>query len=283
MALPERTPAQSTSTEKRSVGQGLFRKCTGCGAVSTVEDLASRFNVCPSCGYHMPMSSAEWRKLLLDGATLDRWDEHILPTDPLEFEDGKRYVDRVSRAQATTGATEAIEIGRARLGEIPIAYGAYNFSFMGGSMGSVVGERITRLFERATSERLPVVLLHASGGARMQEGILSLMQMAKTMSALGRFRSVKKPYISVLLHPTTGGVAASTAFLGDVNLVEPNATIGFAGARVIEATINAKLPPGFQRSEFLVDHGMVDTIAPRSEMKERLRILLTHLGGEGSK
>ena len=211
MALPERTPAQLTSTEKRSVGQGLFRKChRRCGVVNTVEDLASRFYVCPSCGYHHPMASSDWRKLLLDDAVLERWDEHILPADPLEFEDGKRYVDRISRAQATTGATEAIEIGRARLGGIPIAYGAYNFAFMGGSMGSVVGERITRLFERATSEHLPVVLLHASGGARMQEGILSLMQMAKTMSALGRFRSVKKPYISVLLHPTTGGVAAST-------------------------------------------------------------------------
>jgi acetyl-CoA carboxylase carboxyl transferase subunit beta len=227
------------------------------------------------------MSSADWRRLLLDGAQLDRWDEHLLPCDPLEFEDGKRYVDRIARAQATTGATEAVEIGRARLGEIPIAYGAYNFAFMGGSMGSVVGERVTRLFERATSERLPVVLLHASGGARMQEGILSLMQMAKTMSALGRFRSVKKPYISVLLQPTTGGVAASTAFLGDINLAEPNATIGFAGARVIESTINAKLPPGFQRSEFLIEHGMVDTIAPRNEMKQRLHSLLSHLGGEG--
>ena len=282
MALPERTPTQSTSSEKRSVGQGLFRKCTGCGVVNTVEDLSTRFFVCPACGYHHPMPSSDWRKLLLDDAFLDRWDEHILPSDPLEFEDGKRYVDRISRAQATTGATEAIEIGRARLAEIPIAYGAYNFAFMGGSMGSVVGERITRLFERATSERLPVVLLHASGGARMQEGILSLMQMAKTMSALGRFRSVRKPYISVLLHPTTGGVAASTAFLGDINLVEPNATIGFAGPRVIESTINAKLPAGFQRSEFLLDHGMVDTIAPRSEMKERLRSLLSHLGGEAT-
>jgi len=280
VALPERTPAQSTSTEKRSVGQGLFRKCTGCGVVNTVEDLASRFYVCPSCGHHHPMASSDWRKLILDDAHLERWDEHILPADPLEFEDGKRYVDRISRAQATTGATEAIEIGRARLGGIPIAYGAYNFAFMGGSMGSVVGERITRLFERATSERLPVVLLHASGGARMQEGILSLMQMAKTMSALGRFRGVRKPYISVLLHPTTGGVAASTAFLGDVNVVEPNATIGFAGPRVIESTINAKLPAGFQRSEFLLDHGMVDTIAPRAEMKQRLHSLLSLLGGE---
>jgi acetyl-CoA carboxylase carboxyl transferase subunit beta len=280
VALPERTPAQSTRTEKRSLGQGLFRKCTGCGTVLTIEDLASRLYVCPSCGYHHMMSNTDWRKLLLDKGELERWDEHIATMDPLEFADSKPYPDRIARAQATTGATEAIETGHGLLGGIHIAYGAYNFAFMGGSMGSVVGERITRMFERATSERLPVVLLHASGGARMQEGILSLMQMAKTMSALGRFRSVKKPYISVLLDPTTGGVAASTAFLGDVNVVEPNAQIGFAGARVIEATIKATLPPGFQRSEFLLEHGMVDTIVPRSQMKARLRSLLSLLGGE---
>ena len=281
MALPERTPAQSTSTEKRSFGQGLFLKCTGCGVVNTVEDLASRFYVCSACGYHHPMASSDWRKLVLDDAHLERWDEHILPADPLEFEDGKRYVDRISRAQATTGATEAIEIGRARLGGIPIAYGAYNFAFMGGSMGSVVGERITRLFERATSEHLPVVLLHASGGARMQEGILSLMQMAKTMSALGRFRSVKKPYISVLLHSNPRAASPPALhFWGMSTWSRPNATIGFASPRVIESTINAKLPAGFQRSEFPLDHGMVDTIAPRAEMKQRLHSLLSLLGGE---
>jgi len=227
------------------------------------------------------MSVAEWKTLLLDDAAFEAWDDHILPADPLLFVDDKPYPERVARAQKQSGVTEAIQVGRGKLSGITVAMGLFDFSFMGGSMGSVVGERITRMFERAADMGLPVILLHASGGARMQEGILSLMQMAKTMSALGRFRSVKKPYISVLLQPTTGGVAASTAFLGDINLAEPNATIGFAGARVIESTINAKLPPGFQRSEFLIEHGMVDTIAPRNEMKERLHSLLSHLGGEG--
>lgn len=280
MALPERTPARTTSSEKRSVGKGLFRKCGGCGTVYTVEDLAVRFNVCPGCGYHHPLAAAQWRELLLDGGQLDRWDEHIAPTDPLKFEDDKPYEQRLERAQRTTGATEAIEIGRAKLSGRPIAYGCFNFAFMGGSMGSVVGERITRLFERATSELLPVVLLHASGGARMQEGILSLMQMAKTVSALGRYRQVRRPYISVLLHPTTGGVAAGTAFLGDVNLAEPNALIGFAGQRVIESTLRTTLPEGFQRSEFLLAHGMIDSIVPRTEMKAALSVLLDHLGGD---
>src|SRR5690606_35924752 len=160
-----------------------------------------------------------------------------------------------------------------------VAYGCFIFGFMGGSMGSVVGERLTRLFERATSERLPVVLLHASGGARMQEGILSLMQMAKSVSALRRYREVRKPFVSVLLHPTTGGVAASTAFLGDVNLVEPRALVGFAGPRVIESTLRTTLPEGFQRAEFLLAHGMVDRIVPRLELRPPHRPLLTHLGG----
>ncbi|HEY2407660.1 MAG TPA: acetyl-CoA carboxylase, carboxyltransferase subunit beta [Polyangiaceae bacterium] len=280
MALPERTPTQSSSEEKRSVGRGLFKKCSGCGAVSTQEELAARFHVCPSCGHHHTMSVSEWRRLLLDDAALDRWDEHIAPTDPLSFEDAKPYPERLARARAVAGTSEAIEIGRARIDGLTIAYGSYNFAFMGGSMGSVVGERITRLFERATSERLPVVLLHASGGARMQEGILSLMQMAKTMSALGRFRQTRKPYVSVLLDPTTGGVAASTAFLGDVNLVEPNALVGFAGPRVIKSTIGGKLPEGFQSSEFLLEHGMVDTIVSRDAMKYTLHTLLKHLGGD---
>jgi acetyl-CoA carboxylase carboxyl transferase subunit beta len=222
----------------------------------------------------------QWRNLLLDDGALEAWDEHIAPTDPLEFFDGKGYRERLSAAKLKTNRTEAIEVGRAKLDGYGIAYGCFAFPFMGGSMGSVVGERITRMFERATAERIPVVLLHASGGARMQEGILSLMQMAKTVAALNRFRETRRPFISVLLHPTTGGVAAGTAFLGDVNVVEPNALIGFAGPRVIENTLRAKLPPGFQRSEFLLSHGMVDTIVPRAQMKATLRCILGHLAGE---
>jgi acetyl-CoA carboxylase carboxyl transferase subunit beta len=228
------------------------------------------------------MGRAEWRALLLDDATLERWDEHISPSDPLGFDDGERYPDRVLRSQRKTTASEAVEVGHARLDGRAIAYGCYIFSFMGGSMGSVVGERISRLFERARSDRLPVVLLHASGGARMQEGILSLMQMAKTVAAVARFREVRQPYLSVLLHPTTGGVAASTAFIGDVNVAEPNALIGFAGPRVIESTLRTALPEGFQRSEFLLSHGMVDAVVPRSRMKATLSSLLTHLSGSST-
>jgi acetyl-CoA carboxylase carboxyl transferase subunit beta len=228
------------------------------------------------------MGAEPWRQLLLDDGRLERWDEHIAPTDPLGFFDGTSYRERLARAKQQSGWGEGVEVGRARLRGRPIAYGCFVFSFMGGSMGSVVGERITRLFERATTERLPVVLLHASGGARMQEGILSLMQMAKTVAALERFRSVRRPFISVLLHPTTGGVAASTAMLGDVNVVEPNALIGFAGPRVIENTLRTKLPAGFQRSEFLLEHGMVDAIVPRSQMRQTIATLLGHLTGDVS-
>lgn len=245
------------------------------------DEIRRGYHVCPHCGYHHPMSPAEWRELLLDDGRLELWDEHIAPADPLEFNDGRSYGERIRAAQAKTSHNEGIEIGRARLNGQAVGYGLFIFSFMGGSMGSVVGERITRLFERSKNEQLPVILLHASGGARMQEGILSLMQMAKTVSALSRYRECKRPFVSVCLHPTTGGVAASTAFLGDVNVVEPNALIGFAGPRVIEGTIRQKLPEGFQRSEFLLDHGMVDTIVARSEMKATLGRIIQLLSNGG--
>jgi acetyl-CoA carboxylase carboxyl transferase subunit beta len=279
VALPERTPAQSTNAEKRSVGKGLFRKCAGCGAVATVEEMEARFHVCPSCEHHHPMPVGDWVRLLLDDASLEAWDEHIAPADPLGFDDGKPYPERLERAQRNTGLSEGVRIGQGRIQNRPVAFGCFVFQFMGGSMGSVVGERITRLFERAALSQLPVVLVHASGGARMQEGILSLMQMAKTVAALGRFRATRKPYVSVLVHPTTGGVAASTALLGDLNLAEPGALIGFAGPRVIESTLRTTLPEGFQRSEFLVAHGMVDAIVPRQELKGSLDVVLGHLGG----
>jgi len=279
VALPERTPAQSTNAEKRSVGKGLFRKCAGCGAVATVEELEVRFHVCPTCEHHHPMPVGDWIRLLLDDGVLEAWDEHIQPSDPLGFDDGMPYPERIDRAQRSTGLSEGVCIGQASIEGRSVAFGCFVFAFMGGSMGSVVGERITRLFERAALSRLPVVLVHASGGARMQEGILSLMQMAKTVAALGRFRSIKRPYVSVLVHPTTGGVAASTALLGDLNLAEPGALIGFAGPRVIESTLRTTLPEGFQRSEFLLAHGMVDAIVPRTEIRSALGVVLGHLGG----
>ncbi len=277
MALPERTPPQLDSSEKRSFGKGLFRKCDDCSEVHTVEHWLSRWQVCSSCGHHHAMKAAEWRRLLLDDAALERWDEHLAPTDPLAFVDKQPYPARVARAKRATGSSEAIEIGRAKLAGHALAYGAFEFGFMGGSMGSVVGERIARLFERATSQDLPVLLLHTSGGARMQEGILSLMQMAKTVAALSRFRAVRRPYISVLLDPTFGGVAAGTALLGDVNIAEPKAAIGFAGKSVIESTIRTTLPEGFQRAEFLLTHGMVDAIVTRPELRGTIATLLGHL------
>lgn len=277
---PDKKVPEIDASEKKTLGKGVFKKCDGCGETLTAEALHASFEVCPACGQHHKLSAGRWRELLLDQGHLDEWDAHLEPSDPLHFSDGKSYKDRVAAAQKSSKAKEAIEIGRAAIGKHSVAYGAFLFAFMGGSMGSVVGEKITRIFERATAERLPVVLLQASGGARMQEGILSLMQMAKTVAALERLRAAGLPYLSVLLHPTTGGVAASFALLGDVNIAEPKALIGFAGPRVIEQTIRQKLPDGFQRAEFLLAHGMVDRIVSRLEMKTEIGRLLEHLSAK---
>jgi acetyl-CoA carboxylase carboxyl transferase subunit beta len=239
--------------------------------------MASNFEVCPACGHHHQLAMAGWLRLLLDGGAIDPWDADLAPTDPLAFDDGKPYTERLVAAAKRADTRESIVTGRAELDGRAIAFGIFNFQFMGGSMGSVCGEKIARLFEKAREASLPVVLLSASGGARMQEGILSLMQMAKAVSALERFRECGRPFVSVLLHPTTGGVAASFAFLGDVNVAEPKALIGFAGPRVIENTLRQSLPRGFQRSEFLVEHGMVDVNVSRLQMKRELGTILTHL------
>ena len=281
MAWPEKNLPTTDASEKKTLGAGVFRRCDGCGNTLTAGELAAVFEVCPQCGFHHRLEADGWRRLLLDGGALDEWDAHLSPGDPLQFSDGRPYRERVTIAQKKTRKKEAIETGRAMIEGIPIAYGAFIFAFMGGSMGSVVGEKVTRMFERAAKDRLPVVLLQASGGARMQEGIPSLMQMAKSVAALERFRKTRLPFLSVLLHPTTGGVAASFAFLGDVNIAEPGALIGFAGPRVIETTIRQTLPPGFQRPDFLIDHGMIDCIVPRAEMRSRFATLLRHLGAPG--
>jgi acetyl-CoA carboxylase carboxyl transferase subunit beta len=279
MPWPEKKSPELDAAEKKTLGKGVFRKCDGCGETLPAETFAERFEVCPQCGQHHKLAAAGWRQLLLDDGTLEEWDAHLQPGDPLQFVDGKTYPERVASAQKSSRAREGIEIGRGHVEGRPIAWGAFLFAFMGGSMGSVVGEKIARLFERAVADRLPVVLLQASGGARMQEGILSLMQMAKTVAALERLKAVSLPFLSVLLHPTTGGVAASFALLGDVNIAEPGALIGFAGPRVIEQTIRQKLPEGFQRSEYLLAHGMVDRIVSRLEMKREIATILGHLGG----
>jgi len=278
MPWPEKKPPESDAAEKKTLGKGVFRKCDGCGETLASDTFVANHEVCPQCGRHHKLGAAGWRGLMLDDGVLDEWDGHLEPSDPLEFADDKTYPERIAAAQRTSRAKEAAEIGRASIHGEPIAWAAFIFAFMGGSMGSVVGEKIARLFERATAERLPVVLLQASGGARMQEGILSLMQMAKTVAALERLKAAALPFVSVLLHPTTGGVAASFALLGDVNFAEPGALIGFAGPRVIESTIRQKLPAGFQRSEFLLAHGMVDRIVSRLEMKAQVATVLGHLG-----
>jgi acetyl-CoA carboxylase carboxyl transferase subunit beta len=279
MPWPEKKPPELDAAEKKSIGKGVFRKCDACGETLPSDTFAANFEVCPQCGQHHKLGPAGWRQLVLDAGSAEEWDAHLEPADPLEFADGKSYPERVILAQKASRAREAVEIGRGRIEERPVAWGVFLFAFMGGSMGSVVGEKVTRLFERATAEHLPVVLLQASGGARMQEGILSLMQMAKTVAALQRLKDSGPPFISVLLHPTTGGVAASFALLGDVNLAEPGALIGFAGPRVIEQTIRQKLPAGFQRSEFLLAHGMIDRIVSRLELKREIAMILGHLWG----
>lgn len=278
MTWPKKPTAGLDASEKHSFGKGVFRKCDGCSETLAVERFTENSEVCPLCQKHHKLGARGFRELLLDGGKLDPWDHALAPGDPLTFSDGRAYPERVATTQKSTHAREAIETGLGHLRGRPIAYGAFVFAFMGGSMGSVVGEKIARLFERAIDQGLPVVLLQASGGARMQEGILSLMQMAKTVAARERLRDKGLPFVSVLLHPTTGGVAASFAFLGDVNIAEPHALIGFAGPRVIENTIRQKLPEGFQTSEFLLAHGMVDRITSRLDMRGEISTILEHLG-----
>ncbi len=277
---PDKKPGGLDASEKTSFAKGVFRKCDGCGETMATETLEANFEVCPHCNQHHKLAAPRWRELLLDDGKLEDWDGHLEPGDPLSFVDGKPYPDRVATYQKSSRSKEAIETGRARIHGVPVAYGCFIFRFMGGSMGSVVGEKIARLFERGASLRLPVVLLQSSGGARMQEGILSLMQMAKTVAARERLRDAGVPFVSVLLDPTTGGVAASFSFLGDINIAEPNALIGFAGPRVIETTIRQKLPEGFQRSEFLLEHGMIDRITSRLEMRREISLVVSHLQRE---
>jgi acetyl-CoA carboxylase carboxyl transferase subunit beta len=266
----DKKDAKEALASKRSVPSGVFEKCDGCGQVVETEKVQKNLYCCPMCGHHFVMPTAERMKLVLDEGSFVEEDAGLRPEDPLQFTDSKRYADRVRSAGKVVGCPDAFRAGMATVDGKPVSGGFFVFEFMGGSMGSVVGEKIARLFERALERRCAAVIFSASGGARMQEGILSLMQMAKTTAALARLKEAGLPYVSVLLHPTTGGVAASFAMLGDVIVAEPKALIGFAGPRVIEQTIRQKLPPGFQRSEFLLEHGMVDLIVERRLLKERL-------------
>jgi acetyl-CoA carboxylase carboxyl transferase subunit beta len=259
--------ATDLGAEKRSVPTGLFQKCEGCSSTLDTQKVIAALRCCPQCGHHFAMPTGERLALLLDPGSEEEMDQGLLPQDALGFHDTKSYASRLEALRSRSGQPDAFRSYLGRVDGVDVSFGVFQFEFMGGSMGSVVGEKIARLFERALTARRPAVILSASGGARMQEGILSLMQMAKTSAALGRLREAAIPYVSVLLHPTTGGVAASFAMLGDIIVAEPGAMIGFAGPRVIEQTIRQKLPEGFQRAEFLLEHGMIDAIVPRDKLK----------------
>jgi acetyl-CoA carboxylase carboxyl transferase subunit beta len=262
--------------QRSTVPEGLWVKCEGCREVIYSKDLARNLKVCPKCGHHARIDARERIELLLDdGEAVERF-ARVSPVDPLRFRDSKRYKDRLKTSQQAVGSRDAVVVVEGRLEGLPLVLAAMEYRFMGGSMGSVVGEKIARAAEIATDERKPLVVVSASGGARMQEGILSLMQMAKIAAALGRLRRARVPYLSVLTDPTTGGVTASFAMLGDLNIAEPGALIGFAGPRVIEQTIRQSLPEGFQRSEFLLAHGFLDMVVARDQLKPTLGRCLRH-------
>jgi len=266
---------ESVDDKERKVRtEGIFIKCPECDATLYKGELEESEQVCTNCGYHFRMGARERLKRLFDDGKYEPLDEDVVSDDPLNFFDSKPYKQRIQEAQKTSELPEAIISGKGTVGGHLVFAGAMDMNFIGGSMGSVVGEKITRLIERAIKEKGSVIIFSASGGARMQEGIISLMQMAKVSSALAKLHEARLPFISVLTDPTTGGVTASFAMLGDVNVAEPKALIGFAGPRVIEQTIRQKLPKGFQRSEFLLEHGMLDMVVDRRKLRETIIRLL---------
>ncbi len=272
----ESTPASPPPPAKK--GEGIWYKCDSCEEVVARGEWEKNWNVCPGCGQHDALPIRRRFELVLDPGSFQELDSELTPQDPLGFADSKKYRDRLRSTYRSSGLRDAFVSGVGEVEGTTVSVGCFAFEFMGGSMGSVVGEKVARVFDRAYERRIPALVFSSTGGARMQEGIFSLMQMAKTSAALHRFRSVRKPYISVLLHPTTGGVAASFAWLGDFILAEPKALIGFAGPRVIEQTIRQRLPEGFQRSEFLLEHGMIDSIVPRKELRTALGQVINLLG-----
>ena len=267
-----RKPIESPPDKSR-VPEGLWVKCPSCSQIIYNKDLAASLSVCTKCGHHFRLSAAERLKALFDG-DWQEFDGGLTSIDPLSFTDTKPYRTRLEASISSTGLNDAVITAIGTIDGVRCSVAAMEYSFIGGSMGVVVGEKITRAIERALRERLPVIIVSCSGGARMMEGALSLMQMAKISAALARLDRARLPYISVLTDPTTGGVTASFAMLGDVNIAEPKALIGFAGPRVIEQTIRQKLPEGFQRSEFLLEHGMLDMVVDRREMKEAIARVL---------
>jgi acetyl-CoA carboxylase carboxyl transferase subunit beta len=272
-----RKPIAVDPEKPSRVPEGLWVKCTGCSQILYNKDLAQNMSVCPKCGFHFRMGSLDRLRTLFDGTWIE-YDRDLRSTDPLKFTDTKPYATRLKTSIKATGMKDAIVVASGRIEGYETIVAAMEYGFIGGSMGVVVGEKITRGIERALSTRRPVIIVSCSGGARMMEGALSLMQMAKICAALARLNQEGLPYISILTDPTTGGVTASFAMLGDLNIAEPGALIGFAGPRVIEQTIRQKLPEGFQRAEFLLDHGMLDLIVDRREMKTAIAKALRFMG-----
>lgn len=272
-----RKPKQKLVAQRRETSAEVFDKCPSCSEILYRGRLEENQWVCTSCGHHLRLEAPAYVEMLLDNGFDEELDTGLRSADPLQFVDSKPYTVRIRTAEQKASPLDAILTGRGRLGGREVFLGVMDFRFVGGSMGSVVGEKICRMLDRATDAGAPAIILSASGGARMQEGIFSLMQLAKTSAALHRLAEAGLPYISILTHPTTGGVTASYAMLGDVNLAEPGALIGFAGPRVIKETIRQDLPDGFQTAEFLEEHGMLDKIVPRSELKDTISRLLTYM------
>jgi acetyl-CoA carboxylase carboxyl transferase subunit beta len=267
----------TVQVRKRDVPDGLWEKCPGCGEIIYTKELDENQQVCPKCSHHFPLSRQKRIDLLADEGTFTEWDDDLVSADPLEFTGKDSYIAKLESNQKKTGFKDAVTCGAARLNGRNIGLGVMDFAFLGASMGSVVGEKITRLIERCTAEKLPCIIVCTSGGARMYEGLFSLMQMAKTSAALARHAAAGLPYIPVLTHPTMAGVMASFATLGDVIIAEPGALIGFAGPRVIKETTQQDLPDGFQRAEFLEKHGLIDMVVPRPQLKARLALVLDYM------
>ena len=265
------------ASDRRDVPADVFDKCEGCGEIVYRERLAQNLNVCPHCGFHSRISAEAYVRILTDEGTFQETETHLRSADPLRFFDLKAYPERIEAAEKKVGRHDAVITGHGKLKGMIICLAVMDFRFIGGSMGSVVGEKIARCGRLALEERAPLIIVSASGGARMQEGVYSLMQMGKTSSVLSRLAEARQPFVSICTDPTTGGVTASYAMLGDVNLAEPGALIGFAGPRVIRDTIRQELPEGFQRSEFLLEHGMVDRIVDRRDLKDTVALLLRHM------
>ncbi|MGD0921279.1 MAG: acetyl-CoA carboxylase, carboxyltransferase subunit beta [Terriglobia bacterium] len=270
--------ALEAPVEKRVQTEGLWIKCDGCKQILWKKDLEANLQCCTKCNYHFKISARARLEMLFDDAGYTEHDANLATTDPLGFRDTKSYRDRLKKAEKATGLKDALIAGEGLLEGKRLIIGAMEFNFIGGSMGAAVGEKITRAIDRCIAQKLPLVIVCCSGGARMMEGAISLMQMAKISAGLARLDEIRRPYISVLTDPTTGGVTASYAMLGDLIIAEPGALIGFAGPRIIEQTIRQKLPEGFQRAEFLLAHGMVDAIVPRKELKTYLARALNFLG-----